>query len=253
MNMRRAFVWIAAALWIGPPGAGAGADSAPSGMAFDRIPAVFRPYLLALGGHVEKKGKEKTVLTGEYFTEGGKSSRVRATIQLPRMARLEGFKDSVLAFDGKTRKNATDRRDLALLDAFLVDTAEGMFVSIRETGAVRLIGLDFRPDPRKHPDYAGPLFDIFEAVPPLNFSDETALQPRQYCFDSKTQLLDRTVYLDRSASPPTRIETRFSVWGEIDGSARPARVDRYENGKLVFSFIATGIESGPAVDAAHFR
>jgi hypothetical protein len=70
---------------------------------------------------------------------------------------------------------------------------------------------------------------------------------------SKTHLLAKTEYYDQSATPPVKVETRFSVWGMIDGSAYPAKIDRYENGALVFSFIATSIEGGQAVDASNFR
>jgi hypothetical protein len=50
-----------------------------------------------------------------------------------------------------------------------------------------------------------------------------------------------------------KVETRFSAWGTIDESAYPARIDHYENDALVFSFIATTIDGGQAVEASNFR
>jgi hypothetical protein len=233
-------------------GIASGENSQNARVSFNKISVILRPYLNALGARVKGKGREKTVFDGEYF-ESGKSCVTRVVLQLPRMARLEGFKgaNSVLAFDGKSKKSATDRRDDALLDTFLIDTAEGMFASVQELSSFRPLGLAFKPDPRKFPNYSGPEYDIYD----VNTArlGNSGLQSRRYYFDSKTQLLQKTAYTDTSVSPPVKIETRFLTWGNKDGSAYPACFERYENGKRVFSFIATSIESAPADDIANYR
>jgi hypothetical protein len=255
MSFRRIIYVFTTLFLICLLGASAGGENAKSEKpVFDKAARIFQPYIDVLGAHVQKKGKEKRIYTGEYF-EAGKSSNVRAVVQLPRMARLEGFKDknSVILFDGKNKNNAKDRIDNALLDTFLIDTAEGMLASVEETNLARLLGLDFKPDPRTNPKYSGPFYDIYEVMAALVFINDLPFQSRRYYFDSGTQLLDRTVYYDRSVSTPVKIETRFSVWGKIDGSAYPARFERFENDKLIFSFIATGIESGPGDDVSKYR
>jgi hypothetical protein len=79
------------------------------------------------------------------------------------------------------------------------------------------------------------------------------IRSKLYYFDSRTGLLQSTRYYDRSVSPPVKIETHFSVWGTIDNSAYPARIDHYEGGKLMFSFIAESIEGGESIDKANFE
>ena len=124
---------------------------------------------------------------------------------------------------------------------------------LQTDGSFRLLGLGFGPDPEKNPDYDGPRYDVFDFSIPNKLEGEGSARTRLYYFDSKTHLLHRTVYRDHSVSPPVKVETRFTVWGEIEGSAYPAQVERYENGKRVFTFIATGIESGPEVDISNYQ
>jgi hypothetical protein len=234
----------------------AGGDNATKykDVSFNKVSVILKPYLNALGKRIKEKGKEKTVFDGEYL-ESGRSVNARAVIQLPGMARLEGFKGSksVVTFDGERKKNAMDRRDDALLDTFLVDTADGMLTSIQEINSFRPLGLDFKPDPRNFPNYSGPTYDIYDVNIAHVFLGNLVLQSRKYLYDSKTRLLQKTVYTDTSVSPPIKVETRFLMWGTIDGSAYPACFERYENGKRVFSFIAKNIESGPAEDIANYR
>jgi|WetSurMetagenome_2_1015567.scaffolds.fasta_scaffold124657_2 hypothetical protein len=256
MNLRRVIYVVGSVILVGYLCGSASGENPKTDKAsvFTRIPSLLQPYVNALGKRTKEKGKEKTIFVGQYF-ESGAASNTQVVIQLPRMARLEGFKgrNSIIAFDGERKKNAMDRKDGALLDTFLVDTVEGMFASIQELNSVRPIGLDFRPDPRKYPNYSGPSYDVYDVKNKCAFLEEMPFQSRQYYFDSKTQLLQRTIYTDTSVSPPANVETRFMMWGKIDGSAYPAGFERYENGKRVFSFIATNIESGPADDIANYR
>jgi hypothetical protein len=221
---------------------------------FDRIPGVYDPIVKALGKRVQENGKEKTVYIGEYFDHSNKSKRAKATIQLPRLARLEGFKNAVISFDGKNKKNANDRGDNSLLETFLMDTAEGLLASVQESASIRLLGLRFYPDLIAYKNgYNGPLYDIYDAIGPDAIWAGQPFQSRQFYFDSKSKLLSRVQHYDRTASPPVKVETHFPVWGTIDNSAYPACIERYENGSLIFSFIATSIESGPADDEKEYR
>ncbi len=121
MRERRVVYMLATALLISCLCGSASGENAKSEskseMVFNKIGSIIRPYANALGRHAQNKGQEKRIYVGEYF-ENGKSSNVRITIQLPRLARLEGFRgqNSVLAYDGQNKKNAVDRMDKALLE-----------------------------------------------------------------------------------------------------------------------------------------
>jgi hypothetical protein len=233
----------------------AGGQSETSGITkpFTRISGVFQPEMDALGKRVAEKGAERIVYTGEFAGADAKPVEARVTVQLPRMALLQGFKDKALAFDGANAKNANTPIDTALLEVFLVDTHEGMLESIQGGAAVRLLGREFMPDTSTKSSESQPHYDIYEVTMRDLFRKGAPWMLRLYYFDSKTHLLQSTQYYDRSVSPPIRIETRFSMWGTIDDSSYPACIERYEDGKLVFSFIATGIESGPAQDVSNYR
>jgi len=220
---------------------------------FNRISGVFRPELEALGRRAQERGAETVVYAGEFARAGSRSVSARVTVQLPRMILLEGFKTEKIAFDGTVSKNAGTQADTALLESLLLDTQEGMLASIEGEGSARLLGRDFGPEPGQKSASSEARYDIYDVMMPDPFREGKSWVSRLYYFDSKTHLLEFTRYRDRTVSPPVEIETRFSMWGVIDGSAYPACIERYEDGKLVFSFVATGIESGPALDLSSYR
>jgi hypothetical protein len=227
-----------------------------SDRAFDRIPSMFLPQLDALGNRVKAKGKETTIYEGQLFDAAGNSFPARVIHQLPGLVRLEGFKGqgAVLSFDGQRINGITSQKsDEDLVETFVMDLPEGMLASVQGGAAVRLIGRGFGPDPRVVPNYKGIRYDIYEVTGPVVCRRDQLIRSKLYYFDSRTGLLQSTRYYDRSISPPLKIETRFSIWGTIDGSAYPARIDHYENGKLVFSFIAESIKGEASIDIANFE
>jgi hypothetical protein len=219
------------------------------------VPSALSMQIEALGKRAGVSGKEKTIYQGELIDESGKASQVRVIVQLPRMVRLEGAKEDgeAIAFDGSRAKNAKTRLDRSLLETFAMDTVEGMLASIQNNAGVRVLGRDFGPDPLKEPNYSGIRYDIYDVIMPNVVRDEKARRLTQFYYDSATGLLHKTVYKDWSTSPATEVETRFSMWGAIEGSSYPASIDRYENGVRIFSFIATSIQSEPAEDSANYR
>jgi hypothetical protein len=218
------------------------------------MPSMFNQQLDAMGRRLKVSGKEKTVFRGQFFDKAGNSSPVLVIHQLPDMVRLEGFKaeNSALSFNGVRGIGIKNKSDEILIEAFLLDVPEWMFASAQRGAAVQLLGRRIGPDPRLHPNYSGPRYDIFEVTYPVINSKDKILRSKRYYFDSQTGLLQSTRYYDRSVSPPIRIETRFSLWGEIDGSAYPARIEHYEGGQLVFTFIAETIEGGESLDKSNF-
>jgi hypothetical protein len=230
--------------------------TAASALAFNRIPSMFQQQLNSLGNRVKAKGKEKTVYEGELFDSAGNSKRVRVIHQLPGLVRLEGFKKDntqVLSFDGERGNGiAASKEDESLIEVFIMDLAEGMLASVQQSAAVRMLGFGFGPDPVANPNYSGPRYDVYEITGPVQCRKDKLIRSRLYYFDSQTGLLQSTRYYDRSVTPPVKIETRFSMWGKIDGSAYPARIDHYKGGKLAFSFIAETIAAEASIDKANF-
>lgn len=207
----------------------------------------FQRHFDALGKRVKEKGKAQTRYVGELIDAEGRSRQAKLSTRGLRAVQLEGFKGkgSLATLERGQRKSHVVREESALLESLGVDTVEGLFGAMEEgTAAVRLLGRDFSTgtdDPETK-------YDIYEATMADSFSDEGTPKTKLYYFDSKTHLLVKTEYQDRTVSPPTRVETRFSTWGTIDGSSYPASIERFENGKRVFSFVATSIESEPESD-----
>jgi hypothetical protein len=221
-----------------------------------RVPGMVNRQLMALGKRFNTKGKEKTMYRGQFFDKDGKASPARVIHQLPGMVRLEGFKGSnnLLSYDGKNAKGISSRKeDEELLEVFVTDSVEGMIESMRNGAAVRLLGRNVGPDPAMEPDYKGPRYDIYEVTSPVSCRQDKLTRMKLYYFDSNTGLLLSTRYSDPTAIPPAKIETRYSAWGEIDGSRYPGRVEHFNGDRLQFTFIAEGIEGQEATDTAIFE
>ena len=236
-------------------GSGNGNEVGNSGNQFGRIPDNHRSYLNALGNRSKKKGKEKTIYTGQLFDKAGKAKSVRIIHQLPNLVRLEGFKlgNAHISFDGERPHGANSQKEESYLETFAMDMAEGMLTSMQLKTAMRFLGSGFGPDPRKVPNYSGPRYDIISILDSVRCRNERVSRLKTYYLNAGTGLLQSTRYKDKTVSPPVKVETRFSVWGTIDGSAYPARIDRYENGEVEFTFIAEEITAEPSTDVENFR
>jgi hypothetical protein len=230
-------------------------DRGNSAKILDRIPDKYRKPLSALGRRAKEKGKERTVYTGQLFDKKGKASTARIIHQLPNLVRLEGFKsgNASISFDGERAYGANSREEEGYLETFAMDMAEGMLASIQASAAIRLLGEGFGPDPLLEPDYSGQRFDIYDVTDVVRCRRNPLLRARYYYLDSRTGLLLKTTCHDQSTKPAVAMETLFSLWGTIDGSAYPARIDHYEGGELEFTFIAEQITSEPSTDAVNFR
>jgi len=227
-----------------------------SATTFSGTYSIFQQQLSALGNRTKSKGMEKTVFAGLLFDAAGNVSAVQVVYQLPNWVKLEGFKPKgeALSFDGDKEYGVTlGSKDEALLEAFVSDFVEGMLESVKKGAAVRLIGRAFKPDTKLNPKYDGPRYDIYQISSPVLCSLDRMFRSKLYYFDHKTGLLQSVRYGDRSLDPPVQVETRFSMWGYIDGSAYPARIDYFNDGKLVFSFIAESIKGEAAADKESYR
>lgn len=226
----------------------------PSG-AFPIMPGSVRRQADALGMRWRAPGKAQTTLVGEFITAAGARSTVQVVHQVPWLVRLQGFPSTTptLSFDGQLPRPLVSRTDEILLETFVLDLPEGMFASLQAGTAVDLLGRGFGPDPRVNPTYTGPRHDIYEVTGRIRYRLDRLNRMKRYYFDSASGLLRSTRYQDRTVSPTAAVETRFSNWRVVDGSFYPGRIERYENGQLVFTFIVATVTAGPRQDPAAFR
>jgi hypothetical protein len=229
-----------------------------------RIPGLANKHLTALGKRMNSIGKEKTTYTGQLFDKNSQSTTVRITHDVFGLVRLEGFreKDEALSFDGKRIKGSKDgikikgdaeiKAEEDLLEIFVMDNVEGMLESMRNGAAVQFYGSGIGPDPQLAPEYNGPRYDVYEVTTPVRCRKNQPLRTKMYFFDSNTGLLTFTRYTDHSANPPEMRETRYTVWGDIDGSKYPARIEHYVDGKLQFDFITEDIKNEESAEKSEY-
>jgi hypothetical protein len=231
-----------------------GAVVAASSDLLRSLPSALHSHTSALGDRVLVAGKERTVFDGRIIDEKGKSSSVQLTLQLPGLVRLEGLTPNgpPLVFDGETRSHRNTRSEEALLETFTSDTAEAMLASIKEGAAVQLVARRVSGLSGRQPE-AMRLYDIFEVSGPVRSSATAIERLKRYFFDSETGLLASTRYLDETFSPPMAVETQFSDWRRVGGSAYPGHVERLENGHTIFSLSVTTIAASPRQNPASFR
>jgi len=217
------------------------------------IPGLFHKQIAALGRRMQPSSADRTIYLGQYFDGHGTARAAKVTQDPTGAILLEGFKadSTMLSFDGtKPIDMPASESDAALLEVFVMDSAEGMFESVRHNAAVRSLGYGIALDPENYPEYKGQKFDIYEVTGPVRSRQDRALRMRLYHFDSTTGLLVRTQYLDHSVNPPVKVETRYSVWGEIAGSKFPARIEHFREGKLQFTYISESIELNPIANTS---
>jgi hypothetical protein len=208
-----------------------------------------------MGDRFRSPTKEETALTGRLVTESDRSNTVQILHQRSGLVRIDGLKErGALSFDGNLPWGLADRTDEALLETFVMDTVEGMINSAASGGSLRLVGRRFGPDPRSiSKDYTGPYFDIYEVIAPVRSRADRQLRLKRYYFDSDTGFLMSTRYTDPTVSKGLSVETRFADWHEVAGSAYPGLIERYEDGRRIFSFSITTISARRAQDVASFR
>ena len=221
---------------------------------FNVLPSAVAPHAEALGDRVLHAGKERTLLTGQFVNDRGVRFPMRVVLQLPRAVGLEGLRPKMpaIVFDGKTPVYSATKEEEELLEIFSSDTAEAMLASVKDEAAVQLLGRRVKAEPQSPQNEGAPMYDIYEVGATAPFSAAKGDRLKRYSFDSDTGLLANTQYFDETFSPPIKVEIRFSDWRRVDGSAYPGRIDRLENGLLIFSWLATRIQALPRQDLSNF-
>jgi len=211
-----------------------------------KTPAAVHKQAATLGDKLHNPAKEKTTLTGQVVDSQGRSSAAKITLQ-PGFVRIEGIGSggAPLSFDGRKPPRTNTREDEAILETFVMDTAEGMLDSLQDGAAASIQGLNVVEKA------TGRFYDIVEVVGPVRSSFDAPLRYKLYFFDSKTGLLARTQYSNGSQN--SNVEVRFSDWRVVDGSSYPGRIERLENGIPSFSFFTNEVVEAPRGEAAEFH
>jgi hypothetical protein len=197
-----------------------------------------------------QKGRERIQLDDQFVDPSG-SSVARVTIELPGRARLDGMRADELPilFDCVTARTAAtglSDRDQVLLETFAVDSIEGLFSLAGQGSDVRLFGRGFGPDPATVlPGEDPPYYDILEVTGPI--PGRPGIQSRRYYFDTKTRLLTSVRYTGGGR----RIEARYSNWAQVDDSAYPGLIERFEASTLVFACWSSVISNSSRPSRAH--
>jgi hypothetical protein len=214
------------------------------------VPADLSQQLQALGSRMRTGGKEESVFEGRFLDAIGQQKPLRVIHQISGVVRIESPSDKTsLNFDGDATQGIRDHDGESLLDTFVSDSPEGMIYAIRNGASMQLLGRGFVSD-AKRSDPQVPRYDIYEVTASDRTNKASGLRVRRYYFDSQTGLLASTRYTDRNG---VSVETRFLAWTQVDGAAYPSRIERYENGRLTFSFIAGTVAAKSKRDPAVSR
>jgi hypothetical protein len=255
---------ISLALWLSGAISGKDREDNIKANPSSRIPGLANKHLAAIGKRMCANGKEKTTYTGQLFDKNNHAITVRVLHDVFGPVRLEGFrvKDEALSFDGKRIKGSKDSKKIKgdaeikaeedLMEIFVMDNVEGMMESMRNGAAVQFYGSGIGPDPQGGLGYNGPRYDIYEVTTPVRCRKDQPLRTKMYFFDSNTGLLSLTRYTDYSMNPPVLHETRYTVWGDIEGSKYPARIEHYVDGRLQFDFITENIKNEESEDKSEY-
>jgi hypothetical protein len=214
------------------------------------MPSDLMGPVAALGARMRIAGKEESVFEGQFVDATGRKKALRVVHQISGVVRIESPVDKTsLSFDGDVTQGIRDRDGESLVDTFVLDSPEGMIYAIRNGASMQLLGRGFVSD-SKRSDPQVPRYDIYEVTSPDRTNKTSGFRRRLYYFDSQTGLLASTRYTDRDGAA---VETRFSGWGQVDGSMYPSRIERYENGHLSFSFVAGTVTARSRQDSANSK
>ena len=201
-------------------------------------PLGLEKYLAALGDRVKTPGKERVTFTGVYTGPGGGPQAVSITKQLPGSVRIEIVGAGVLLFDG-TQTNSSKasllQADLDILETLALDSGEGFFDQLHNSGALRKLGEGF-----PLPGVKGASFDVFELDSPLRTAGTTKRTVKHYWFNHETGQLARVQHFDTGPGVPATA-TVISGWTTFAGHQVPGTIESLQgSGKIAHQFRITG-------------
>jgi hypothetical protein len=206
------------------------------------LPTELMQQVKMIGARMRNAGREESDYDGQLTNDTGTPKHLRVDHQISGVLHVEYVDEKTeLSFDGDLAVGIKNRSDESLVDTFVLDTPEGMIYALRNGAAAQLLGRGFNTE-SKSSEAQLPHYDIYEITAHERTHPGGEMRTRRYYFDSDTGLLASTRYIDRSG---VAVEARFMSWGEVDGSLYPSRIERYEEGRLIFAFVAGSIAGRP--------
>lgn len=200
----------------------------------------FQGFLSRTGDRLEKPGKERLVLAGSItrlISARMQTHPIRLIAEYPNRLRLEEQIDSqvqVTIFDrGETftsnRSAATSDQDV--IETLAFDTVDHFFNGQMQGLGTRFLGGRFRLDDGQKTDYSGPFLDVYQMSEQIRIGTTVREQPKFFCFNSDTQLLDRVQYQVERDKALIDVVVQSGNWQKLQGQMLPGRIERLENGQ----------------------
>lgn len=214
-----------------------------------RLPLVATQHLSALGERLTLPGKERLTTVGTLQDSRG-TSTLRLTWELPgKFSVIEtGGGARRIVHNGQattSRKGATDKEDLDVLESLIADSQENFLYSLMNGGSCRLLGRGFRVGRPQSAPYSGPYYDIYDIGATAPYGATKTQRIKRFYFDTRTGLLAQVQSPFLSNGVPGKAETIFSDWRVLsDKEQVPGVIERKENGIRVFELRVSGVEIG---------
>jgi len=223
----------------------------------NRMDQVLRTALDTFGNRLEHAGKERIIMFGNLTrnASAGAAIPVRIVAEFPHRVRIEELhngQSKASGFDGHLmwgHNNTNDEFNSILLESLVFDSADHFFIGQSQGFPIRNLGTRFRLDDGTGA-YAGPFYDIFQAVDQIDVGHSIKQQVKFYYFNSDTHLLERIRYETGQPGSETKVEVLFSGWHEVAGQQLPGVITRLENDHEVFTLtinsdsISAGLSDG---------
>jgi hypothetical protein len=138
-----------------------------------------------------------------------------------------------------------------VLESLASDGLEGFFFSF-SASAGHLLGGHFRMDGGANPNYAGPYYDVWEIFQQVAVRPGAPVQQKVCYFDSSSGQFYKCRYKIQRSGVVSDAQTRYSQWTNTNGQLLPGRIERFEDGVSVFSFVAASAVLSPAANDGIF-
>jgi len=184
------------------------------------------------------------ILTGTWTDSTGSSSATLTT-EIPNKVRLAitGAAAKTLLFDGSqatVNGGPPAASDQDVLESLAADSVESFFYAFGKTAGAKYLGGRYRTDDGKTPGYTGPYYDIYGLLGAGVTKTPGGAQHKLFYFDSISSQFVKARYRVQKSGQTVEVQTVYSNWVASNGQSLPGRIERFENGTSVFSFVATG-------------
>ncbi|HKO45276.1 MAG TPA: hypothetical protein VJU84_18525 [Pyrinomonadaceae bacterium] len=206
-----------------------------------RLRPQVRVLLQALGSRISERGKERVTLMG-VLTLAGTSQPIVVVHEFPNRLRISSINGLLISFDARESAAASPNAETRpLLDSLYYDSAESFFIAQWRGAATRFLG--GRARAAESDD--GPEYDIYEVIDEDGSRGSDHARTKKYFFNSDTQVLEIVRYQIQKDGEMVSVETRLGDWHKVEGQHIPGTVTRFENGRVVLSFISRSTTLSP--------